>query len=142
MYAEATRATFPSDTNLLVDACIARVREVARLDDKVVLPPLPVVPRQDVVIMTKEDTPLATDATVRVSRSLAPTAIVSRPSATATARPSRWPTALCGFIAGAAACAAFLASPVGHRPSVQRVTHSAHAHATNAVHATAAFFNR
>jgi hypothetical protein len=47
---------FPSETGLLVDACIARVRELAQLDEEVVLPPLPrVTPRHGVVILTKED---------------------------------------------------------------------------------------
>ena len=54
-HATASSSGFPSDTNLLVDACIARVRETARLDDDAVLPPLPMVaPRRDVVIFRKE----------------------------------------------------------------------------------------
>jgi hypothetical protein len=48
---------FPSESSLLVDACIARVRELAQLDDEVRLPPLPrVAPRCDVVILTRNDT--------------------------------------------------------------------------------------
>ena len=137
MYAEASRPSFPSDTNLFVDACVAQIREVARLESTVVLPPLPVVaPRRDVVIMTKAETPAVP---CRPERELKATQLVARPS---TAMPSRWPMAMCGFVAGAAACAAFLVSPVGHRPSVERATHAVRAHASHAAHATAAFFSR
>jgi hypothetical protein len=144
MYAEASRPRLPSDTDFLVDACLAQVREVARLDDELVLPPLPVV--VPVAILTKSDT--CAEAFKRSV--LPPTQLVPRSSLSASAatrapagkRPSRWPMALCGFIAGAAACAAFLASPAGHRPGVVRVTHSIQTHATSAAHSTAAFFTR
>lgn len=155
------RCAFPSDTNLLVDACIARVREAAFLDEDVVLPPLPVVaPRRDVLVMTKSDTEAAgragaaTDAAGRSARARddanarrhEETRRVrgSRSSSTSSLRSSgarassRWPMAVCGFVAGAAACAALLASPIGHRPEVERVTVSARSHASHAAHAASA----
>lgn len=138
--AEASYSDF-EDTNLLVDACIARVRAEARLDDDAVLPPLPVVtPRRDVVILTKAAVGVqgAGGGRQRTSRDV-PTAVsVYRQSK----RPSRVPMMLCGFIAGAAACAAFLASPVGHRPSVERARNAAHARAERAAQATASLFAR
>lgn len=57
MRGRVSSCEFPSETGLLVDACIARVRELAQLDEVVVLPPLPhITPRRGVVILTKEDT--------------------------------------------------------------------------------------
>ena len=136
---------FPSDTNLLVDACIARVREAARLDDDAVLPPLPVVtPRRPVVVLTKSDqagiaaSARARDAE-RTSRDKPTTLSSARVSRK---RPSRFPMMICGFVAGAAACIAFLSSPAGHRPSVERARDAASAHASHAAHATASFFTR
>ena len=146
------RCAFPSDTNLLVDACIARVREAAFLDEDVVLPPLPVVaPRRDVIIMSKSDTEAAgragaATATARraarddaKARRHEETRVVPRSSSLRASRAaSRWPMALCGFVAGAAACAAVLVSPIGHRPEVARVTVSAQSHASHAAHAVGA----
>ncbi len=142
------RSAFPSDTNLLVDACIARVREAAHLDEDVVLPllpPLPVVaPRRDVMIMTKSDTEAAGRAGAFVGKEAAhprreaPTQGVPGRRSRSNATSSRWPMALCGFVAGAAACAALLASPLGHRPDVERVTRSARSHAADAAKAMGA----
>lgn len=153
VHAEASsRPSFPSDTNLLVAACVARIRETARLDDDAVLPPLPVVmPRRGVVILTKSDMAGSAVGTtgqesgacgtragdaLRRGRELAPTQRVSRPGAQGSAKRSRWALTLCGFVAGFAASAAFIASPLAHRPGVERVTHSARAHASHAAHAT------
>lgn len=145
---------FPSDTNLLVDACIARVRETARLDDDAVLPPLPkVAPRRDVVIFTREQT-AGSAAASGLARSTpdatagdelgagakrdAVTQLVSRRSGR---RRSRWAIALCAVVASAFGTAAFLGSPAGRAPSVVRATTAARAHASAAAHATAALFD-
>lgn len=149
------RCAFPSDTNLLVDACIARAREAAFLDEEVVLPPLPVVaPRRDVIIMTRSDTEAAGRAGAapatagRVAHARddsdagrqEETRAVrgSRSSSSGARAGGRWPMALCGFVAGSAACAALLSSPIGHRPEVARVTVSARSHASHAAHAVGA----
>jgi hypothetical protein len=151
---------FPSDTNLLVDACIQRVRETARLDDDAVLPPLPVVaPRRDVVILTKSDTAGSAAGSAAASstpgepagdalggkrdgRSADATHRVPRRSEDGhAARGSRWAVVLCALVAGSFACAAFLASPVGQKPSVVRVRDGARAHASHAVQATGTFFH-
>jgi hypothetical protein len=148
-----------SSTHLLIDACIAAVRETARLDDDAVLPPLPVVaPRRDVVILTKSDmagsaagfaassTPdeTAGDAIGEKqdrSRKL-PTVTLRVSRRSDRARGSRWALILCALVAGSFASASFLASPVGHEPSVVRVRDGARAHASHAVEATAALFTR
>jgi hypothetical protein len=131
----SSHSGFPSDTNLLVDACIARVRATARLDDDAVLPPLPrVAPRQDVVIFKRERSGGSAAAA-----SPASTQRVPRRSAGAR---SRWAVAFCALVASAFGTAAFLASPIGQAPPVLRATTAARAHASAAAHATAALFTR
>ena len=132
---------FSSDTNLLVEACIAKVREAARLDDDAVLPPLPrVAPRRGVVIFAKHQ--MADSAAARAGaspRSLTSTQCVPQRSGRAR---SRWAVAFCAMVASAFGAAAFLVSPLGHTPPVLRATTAACAHASAAAHATAAFFTR
>lgn len=143
---------FLSETGLLVDACIAQVRETARLDDDAVLPPLPVVaPRREVVMLTKSamagsaagagvaesGAPGATAGDgLRSDRACATTQLVSRRSGWQ-AMASRWALVVCAFVASAFASAAFLASPMGKKPVVVHVTEAARAHASHAVHAVA-----
>lgn len=112
---------------MLVDACIARVRATARLDDDAVLPPLPrIVPRRDVVILAKPDTAEA----MRLATIAAAAQDAEKRGAGARARSrpsSRLALALCGLVAVSAASAAFLASPAGarHRPAVERASGAA-----------------
>ncbi len=141
-HAISSHSGFPSDTNLLVDACIARVRETARLDDDAVLPPLPrVAPRRDVVIFAKGAMPPASEAAVCSPAARTDvTRLVSH--CRAGHGRSRWAVALCALIAGAFGTAAFLASPVGHAPSVMHATSAARTRVKSAAHATAALFAR
>ena len=130
MRAAISSAGFPSDTHLLVDACIARVREAARLDDDAVLPPLPrLAPRRDVVVFTRSQTLTAAAAPVPAAVSVAP----SRPPIP---RGGRWVIGVCAFIAGVAGGAAFAASPAARRPDVQRVTRAVQGQATDVARAT------
>ena len=143
-HALSSHSGFPSDTNLLVDACIARVRETARLDDDAVLPPLPrMTPRRGVVIFAKDRTP-ASAAGPSLARGDV-TQRVSRPSDRDSRGRSRWAVALCALVAGAFGTASFLASPVGHAPSVLHATAAARgqlARLASAADATAALFTR
>jgi hypothetical protein len=146
---------FPSDTNLLVDACIARVREAARLDDDAVLPPLPrVAPRRDVVILRKDQTAGSAAGSAACSTPEDATAgdergggrsdvtqLVSRRGGSA-ARRSRWALGFCALLAGAFGTAAFLESPAGQAPSVVRATSAARKQMDAAASATAALFTR
>ena len=130
MRAAISSAGFPSDTHLLVDACIARVRAAAHLDDDALLPPLPTLaPRRDVVIFTRSQTATAAAAVPAVAFAASPRSA---------SRPGRWPVVLCAFIAGVAGGVAFLASPAGQRPAVQRVTHAVEVQATSVARATIA----
>ncbi len=144
----ASSSGFPSDTSLLVDSCLAQVRKTARLDDDPVLPPLPAVTRRrEVVMFTRSEVAgiaagSAADASAS-ERARAATQLVARPSsirARSRATGSRWALLACTFIASTCASAAFLASPMGHKPAVVRVVDAAHArasHAVDAVHAVA-----
>ena len=133
MRAAISTPGLPSDTFQLVDACIAHVRSAAHLDDAAVLPPLPELPpRRDVVTFTKSQTGVVVAASS--ARAAPPVAVASPRRAT-----RRWPLFLCAFVASVAGGAAFIASPVGHRPAVQQVTSSARVHATAAVSATTAW---
>ena len=134
MRAAISSAGFPSDTHQLVDACLARVRSAAHLDDEAVLPPLPkLAPRRGVVVFTKSQTGVA---------AAAPAAAVGTvpavPAAAPAPRDRRWPIFLCAFVAGLAGGAAFIASPAGQLPEVRQVTSSARGHANSAVQATLA----
>lgn len=141
---------FPSDTNMLVDACIARVREAARLDDHPVIPmvlppPLPRKERRhDVIMVPASEIPnperiVATRA-ARNAKTVMTGARLAVASTPAAARAIRWPVVLCALIAFAAATASFLASPVGKRPEVQRVTSAVAHRGANVFVATKAFF--
>ncbi len=161
---------YPSDTNLLVDACIATVRQAARLDDDAVLPPLPkIAPRRDVVIFTKGETARAARGTAHEIVDVTDIAVLeedaeddaaaSRASARATKRTkrtkrttgSRWAVVLCALVAAAFGTAAFLGSPAGQGfakrhgragTAVRQATSSARAHASAAAQATVALFAR
>ncbi len=138
MRAAISSAGFPSDTHQLVDACIARVRSAANLGDERVLPPLPkLAPRRDVVVFTKSQTGVAAAAAPAVG-----VVVVAAAAAPVARRPARrWPLFMCAFVASTAASAAFIVSPAGHRPAVQRATSSARAHATTAAHAARAWLS-
>lgn len=141
-HAVSSHSGFPSDTNLLVDACIARVRETARLDDDAVLPPLPrVAPRRDVVMFRNKSSATAGGELGAVAARGAVTQLASRRSRPSSPR-SRWAVALCALVASAFGTAAFLGSPVGRAPAVVRATDAARAHVGAAAHATVVLFAR
>lgn len=128
-----------SGSHLVVEACLARIRIDARLDEEPVLAPL------EVVVVTKTPLPFPGVHTAPVSQVMprsAPESVqlgVESPAPTAdtfaaeciprakrrrgcTARivqRVRWPVLLCGFLAGTFGGVALMKSPVGHRPAVQ-----------------------
>lgn len=69
-------------------------------------------------------------------RELATTQVVSRPSDARTGKRSRFALMVCGFVVAGAASAAFVSSPVAHRPAVERVTRVARSHVGHATDAT------
>lgn len=147
--------TAESESSLLVDACLARVRQDAGLDDDPVLPPLhaligsraPGSVRRFVVGQSAHNLPSA-EAIVKsvavAATSVAPPALpaganeerkrtttVLTPEAHAKktlAQRMRWPVFLCGFVAGTFGGIAVMKSPVGQRPAVQHVMKSARHH--------------
>lgn len=127
--ASSTAYGLESDTHLFVDACIERVRETALLDQDPVLPALPPLPieaqrREPVVFATHEGPPIS-----------GPTVATAQPPR----RASRWPIFLCAFVASAAGTASLLASPVGERPAIRRVTEAVRSQATVAADGVVAF---
>ena len=149
MRGRASSVEFPSDSSQLVDACIARVRELARLDEDVVLPPLPrVAPRRDVVILTKKDTAgsAAGSPASRMPGASAGDALgasleldVGRisPRGASPRKTTRGPLLVCALVAVGFAGAAFVTSPAGHAPGVVRVTTEVRTHASQVAHAVA-----
>lgn len=129
-----------SDVFEIADGCIERVREVAGLDAIDVLPPLPVVaPRREVVMLLQSDVADGSahrppGAATSHARELVTTHRTKRP----TPPGSGWAIALCALLAVGAAGASFLVSPMGHEPSVVRVTEAARLHARHAVRAVVA----
>jgi hypothetical protein len=117
----ANAFVLPSDSQILVDACVARVREAARLDDEPVLPPPPSsAPREIVVLSSADlvDLPSARSIAEVAGRANAKEGGVAvRPRSAA--RAQRWPVVLCGLVAFAAAFASWATSPPG-KPSFER----------------------
>ena len=146
MRARISSCEFPSDSSLLVEACVARVRELARLDEDVVLPPLPrVAPRRDVVILTKMDAagraagwPASESPVASAGDALGASVelVVERvsPRSALPGRTSRGALTACALVAVGFGCAAFLASPAGHEPKVVRAVSIARAYASDAAH--------
>jgi hypothetical protein len=145
-----------SDSRILIEACLARVRKEAGLDAEPVLPPLDVLlgrsqrpPARLVVGRSAHELPTA-EAIVKSS---------VRPKAKATsridradelpttlARRMRWPVLLCGFIGGIFGGVALMMSPAGQKPAVQHVVKTVHGHLEGAyvvaVGATSSLVNR
>jgi hypothetical protein len=148
-----------TETSILVRDAIAKVREVAKLDDKVVLPPLPAdAPRTARVVFAKNELSFPTPHTlareaaaandVDVAASgvvaiaapgVARAALVDTQRTPRAARTSRWPLVLCALVAVASGTASFLASPIAAKdPSVKRAVASVEQTAT----ATASWLHR
>ncbi len=127
-----------SDSRILIETCLARVRQDAGLDAEPVLPPLD-------VLLGKTGAPPATRFEVSPSAQQLPSAeaIVKssvRPAAVTTAkierpdtvrsisRRMRWPVLLCGFIGGIFGGVAVMKSPVGQKPAVQQAVKTVQHH--------------
>jgi hypothetical protein len=110
----ANAFVLPSDSQILVDACVARVREAARLDDEPVLPPPPSSGPREIVVLSSADLvdlPSARSIAEAAGRANAKEGVAVRPRSAARVR--RWPVALCGLVAFAAAFASWATSPPG-----------------------------
>jgi len=141
MRAAISSAGLPSDTHQLVEACIARVRSGADLDDEAVLPPLPkLARRRERVVFTKSQTGVAAAVAVLPARVSTPAPPLRPTSAPGCGR-RPWPIFVCAFVAGVASGASFVVSPVGHRPAVQQVTRAARTQSTGVVNTALAWLS-
>jgi hypothetical protein len=142
-----------SDSHILIDACLARVRVDARLDEDPVLPPLEVLlgkedrtPSPRVVISPFVKRLPTAEAIVKASVKPAALVTSSTPTKPAVARTfaqrMRWPVFLCGFVAGVFGGVAVMKSPVGNRPTVRHAVQKVQSHAASAYAATAAATSR
>jgi hypothetical protein len=141
-----------SDSRILIDACLARVRVDAKLDEEPVLPPLEVLvgPRTRIDVFAQTEHVPSAEAIVKsvwsVKRATLPDVVVPRldservDSTRLSKQPMklRWPVFLCGFLAGIFGGVALMKSPVGRthamRTSVAFVKHEAsHAYAAAVV---------
>jgi hypothetical protein len=130
----------PSETNMLVDACIKRVRAAAHLDEDPVLPPLPVMTgRREVVVLAKSDIPIPSAS--EIVAAAGPKNEDAKKGGAANVetfrvvrRSVKWPVYICAFISATAASFSFFASPLGQRPDVRRVTTIVRVEANAAAH--------
>lgn len=139
-------AAWESDTSI-VEHALAHVRYVARLDDDPILPKLPPASRSGVAAIPSPAI-LFLPPVPEIVKPLATPAEQSAPKAKDTYRTraaaktrkgSRWPVRMCGLVALGFAAKAFLASPVGHRPEVVKVTATARTNAWTAYQGAVAF---
>ncbi len=126
----------PSDSRILIDACLARVREHAQLDAEPVLPPLDVLLGEPASRAPAPATRLVVSPSARQLPSaeeiVKATAVGRRASASVRAaalgassarRGARWswPVVVCGCVGALFAGMAVMRSPVGQEPVVRRV---------------------
>lgn len=145
---------FQSDSQILVETCLARLRVEARLDDEPVLPAIedlvPYGEADEEVFEVRTDEIIVTDAAaipsaasiVRASaranaqasasakaKRLAPTMLTKpRPR-----RPARWPVVLCALVATYCGITAFLRSPLAAEPRVAHGVRASRAALTGVV---------
>lgn len=155
MRAAISSHSFPSEMQLIVEQCVAQVREAAGLasaEESISIPPLkkgpPPLPKAPLIPVDLEFSnaqlgvapTLAWDDAVAAApwdqpAPLPPPAVVvasgSTPSAARAAM--RWPLFVCAFIAGVTGGAAFIKSPLGHTPSVRHVVTAVQSQAAHVV---------
>ena len=125
-----------SESNILIEACLAAVRQNAGLDDESVLPPLddllsPPLPLRLVAPPELQNLPSAE----MIVRAAIPT-VRTRSMTRTIARTIRWPVLLCGFMGGIFAGAGLMKSPAGEQPTLQHLAKAGRVQAVRAWSAT------
>jgi len=148
---------FQSDSYQLVETCLARLRIDAQLDEDPILPTIDLCPEsvildvdvsELVIVEGSGELPSAASIvresvkanqasfaqkdvpTIRRIRSAEP---VADPK---TKTSARWPVVLCAIVATSFGGAAFLKSPMGAKPEVQRVVKASRVHLASALQST------
>lgn len=143
---------FQSDSQVLVETCLARLRADANLDEHPVLPAIEdLLPYADdevievctdeIIITDAADIPSAKSIVREAARANAierrdtPTHEKARAkrSADVARRPARWPVLLCALVATYFGVTAFLRSPAGAKPEVQHAVKVSRAGIASAV---------
>lgn len=112
--------TFPSQTNLLVDAVLERVRESV-VDERDVLGPI-----HDSIPPPSEPPPPVSPSSRPQPFRLAPSPMQMRTVITRPRRAVRWPVVLCGLIALFSGGAAVVESPLVGEGAVERAAIAIH----------------
>lgn len=131
------RETSPSESQIVIDACLDRIRKDAGLDAESVQPPLHVLvhPRP-----YERPTPEASAARLSANAAAlaAPLRLTTRSASSpdpVCARVSRrrpWPVRLCGIVALCCATMAVMKSPLSSRPAARRAASEIERRATHA----------
>jgi hypothetical protein len=135
---------FQSDSQVLVETCLARLRADARLDDHPVLPAIEdLLPygsdRDDEVMEVGTDEIIVTvEADIPSASSIVREAAAAnaKERSTKRARPARWPVLLCALVATYCGVTAFLRSPAAAKPEVQEVVKASRAGIAGALDTT------
>jgi hypothetical protein len=136
-----------SDSQWLVDSCLARLRVDARLDDDPILPTIDLLPSdllEDDDFIEVDASELVIDCPSIVHESLrtntpsqkeVPTLRRLRAS-TASVKVARWPVVLCALVATYFGTIAFIRSPLGAKPEVQQVVKASRGHLSGLIRST------
>jgi hypothetical protein len=142
---------FQSDSQVLVETCLARLRADARLDDHPVLPAiedlLPYgsdrddevmeVGTDEIIVTVEADIPSASsivrEAAAANAKERRETPTARKDRSANRARPVRWPVLLCALVATYCGVTAFLRSPAAAKPEVQEVVKASRAGIAGAI---------
>lgn len=162
---------FQSDSQLLVDTCLARLRVDARLDDEPILPTIDVLPDVSydfdvdddddddfievdtcdlVVVECKSVRDLPSAASIvresvkanQRERQVPTLRRVRTAQEAARVKHARWPVVLCALVATYCGLTAFIKSPLGAKPEVQHVVKVSRGHIANAIQTTKSLVRR
>lgn len=130
-----------SESSSAIEACLARVRAHAGLDEDPVLPHLHLVAgrREPAPVSRRPSPPPPTSLELRTFTP-SPPPPTSAPAARVEAEPktvrrTTWPVVFCAFVVGISGGASLMMSPVADAPAIQIVVKTAKRHVADAISA-------